>query len=131
MKTLRPPARRESAVQAAVLGCLRAHGVLCWPMQRERAGYRRASHIGFKGIPDIGGVLKGGRAVFVEVKRGIEKPSPYQVAAHEMLRAQGALVFTAWGVEDVEPGLRGVPSPTVGTQPISWATHKRISADGP
>ena len=131
MKRLRAPQRRESAIQAAVLGCLRAHGVLCWPLNRERAGYRRASHIGFRGLPDIGGVLTGGRAVFVEVKRGSEQPSAYQRAAHEMLRAQGALVFTAWGVEDVAPGLREIPPPTMGGQPISWATARRISRDGP
>ncbi len=100
------PKRKESAIQAAVMACLRAHGILCWPMNRERASWgRRASHIGFKGIPDIGGVLKGGRAVFVEVKRPGVVPGIWQNSAHVLLRSQGALVFTATCVEDVQSAL--------------------------
>ncbi len=98
--------RRESEIQTAVLGCLRAHGVLCWPTNRERAGRARASHVGFKGLPDISGVLPSGRAIFVEVKRGIEKLSPHQVAAQAMLTKQGAVVFTARCVEDVPRALK-------------------------
>ncbi len=100
-----PTGRKESAIQAAVMGCLRAYGILCWPQNREKGGRNRAAHYGFKGIPDIGGVMPGGRAIHVEVKCGREKPSPYQVAAQEMLRKQGAVVFTVWNIEDVGKGL--------------------------
>lgn len=99
--------RKESVIQAAVLGCLRAHGVLCWVQNREKGNWRRASHFGFRGIPDIGGVLKGGRAVFVEVKRPGKVPNLWQKGAHALLASQGALVFTVTCVEDVPLKLKG------------------------
>jgi hypothetical protein len=99
------PKRKESAIQAAVLGCLRAHGVLCWPTNREKGNWRRASHVGFKGLPDISGVLKGGRAIFVEVKRPGEVPNVWQKGAHALLQSQGALVFTVTCVEEIKPKL--------------------------
>ena len=134
---MKTPPRRESAIQTAVLACLRAHGILCWPQNREKANWRRASHVGFRGLPDIGGILRGGQAIQVEVKRPGEDLSRYQVGAHAMLRKQGAAVFTVSSVEDVRralellPAPAVVPSPTFGGQPISWATQRRLSADGP
>lgn len=99
--------RKESEIQSAVLGALRAYGVLCWPQNREKGGGpRRASHVGFKGLPDIGGVLPGGRALFVEVKRPDAELSRFQFAAHRLLEQQGAYVFVARCVEDVVAGLQ-------------------------
>jgi hypothetical protein len=97
--------RKESAIQPAILGCLRAYGILCWPQNREKGNWRRASHVGFKGLPDIGGVMRGGRAIQVEVKKPGEPLGPYQRAAHEMLTKQGALVFTVTCVDDVQRAL--------------------------
>jgi len=100
-----PPRRREAEIQAAVIGCLRAYGILCWPQNREKGNWKRASHMGFKGLPDIGGVLRNGRALQVEVKRPGEKPDKWQLAAHAMLRAQNALVLVVCSVEDVRKEL--------------------------
>ena len=100
-----PTGRKESAIQTAVMGCLRAYGVLCWPQNREKGGRNRASHYGFKGIPDIGGVLRGGRSIMVEVKRPGETLAPYQVGAHALLRSHGVLVFNVTRVEDVARAL--------------------------
>ena len=107
LRTLRR-GRKESAIQAAVLGCLRAHGVLCWPTNREKGNWRRATHVGFRGLPDISGVMQSGRAIFVEVKRPGQELSIFQSSAHALLRSQGAAVFTAWCVEDVPPELKGL-----------------------
>ncbi len=100
--------RPESQIQVAVMAYLRARGILCWPQNREKSGRgaRGAGHVGFRGLPDIGGVLPGGRAIHVEIKRPGGKPSPHQVGAIAMLRKQGALVFVASSVEEAEQGLR-------------------------
>lgn len=100
--------RPESQIQAAILAYLRARGILCWPQNREKSGRgaRGARHVGFRGLPDIGGVLPGGRAIHVEVKRSGGKPSPHQVGAMQMLAQQGALVFMASSIEQVEEQLR-------------------------
>ena len=105
MGRVKTPPRRESEIQAAVLACLRAHGILCWKQNREKGNWRRASHVGFRGMPDIVGVLPGGQAVFVEVKRPGEGLSPYQDGAHRMLVAQGAKVATVRSVDDIKEWL--------------------------
>lgn len=94
--------RKESSIQAAVLAVFRGYGILCWPMNREKGGRNRAAHVGFKGLPDIGGVLPGGRAFFAEVKRPGETLGPYQVGARARLTAQGAFVCTVRSVEDAQ-----------------------------
>ena len=94
--------RRESHLQAAVLATFRAYGILCWPMNREKGGRNRAAHVGFKGLPDIGGVLPGGRAFFCEVKRPGKRPTPHQVGAMYELHKQGAFVCTVSSVEQAQ-----------------------------
>jgi len=55
-----------------------------------------------RGFSDIVGVLEGGRALFIEVKMGKNKPTALQKMFLEEMREQGALAFVAWGIEDVE-----------------------------
>lgn len=94
--------RRERDVQAAVLAIFRAHGILLWKQNREKAGRRYAPHFGFRGLPDLGGVLPGGRAIHVEVKRPGAKPTPAQVGAMQMLARQGAFVCLVRSVEEAQ-----------------------------
>lgn len=96
------PQRRESEVQAAVLGVFRAFGILCWKQNREKGGWRRASHVGFAGLPDIAGVLPGGRAFFCEVKRRGGILSSMQIGAVDMLRKAGAYVCVVHSVGEAE-----------------------------
>lgn len=91
--------RKESSIQAACLAVFRAYGIVCWPQNREKGGRNRAVHVGFNGLPDIGGVLPGGRAFFAEVKRPGQNLTPHQLGAAEMLRQQGALVCVVRSVE--------------------------------
>lgn len=97
--------RRESAIQASVLAVLRAHGILCWPQNREKGGRNRASHVGFRGLPDIGGILPDGRAIQVEVKRPGQSLSIWQRSAHELLRSQHAVVFTVTSIDETRTAL--------------------------
>jgi hypothetical protein len=54
-----------------------------------------------KGTPDRLAILAG-LAIFIEVKRIGEKPTPEQIAVHEDLRANGAIVIVAQRLEDVQ-----------------------------
>lgn len=104
--------RPERAIQRAVLDVLRAHGILAWGIQRERAGRSRASHIGFPGHPDIAGVLPGGRAMFIEVKRPGGKVTKAQSRAAFLLAQQGAAFGFVHSVDEARAlltmwGLRG------------------------
>lgn len=94
--------RPERELQTAILRVLQLHRVLAWGVQRERAGRARASHIGFTGLPDITGVLPGGRALFLEVKRPNNKATPQQERAMYLLHCQGAVVSIVRSVEDAQ-----------------------------
>ena len=58
------------------------------------------------GWPDIMGVLPGGKAIAIEVKRPGEDPSDLQAFHLDEIGARGALAFTARSVRDVEIALR-------------------------
>jgi Holliday junction resolvase len=53
------------------------------------------------GIPDLM-ALKSGRAVFIEVKRPGQKPTPLQSHVHKRLTEQGFEVTVATSKEDVQ-----------------------------
>ena len=94
--------RRESELQAAVLAVFRGYGVAMWKTNREKAGRRYAPHVGFRGLPDLSGVLPGGRAIFVEIKLPGKKPTPNQRGALAMLHDLGAFVCTVSSVEQAQ-----------------------------
>jgi len=100
--------RRERSIQAEVLKVLRLHGVLAWGFQRERAGRARASHIGFKGCPDILGFLPNGRGLAVEVKRPRENLTVDQRAAGVILTGQGVVWAVVHSTEETINLLRSV-----------------------
>ena len=54
-----------------------------------------------RGFPDIHGCLKGGRALYVEVKRPGRKPTEDQADFLEQATKAGALAFVACSIDDV------------------------------
>lgn len=54
-----------------------------------------------KGFPDIHGMLKGGRAVYIEVKRPGGRVSDEQQEFIDKVSAHGAVAFIAYSVDDV------------------------------
>ena len=57
------------------------------------------------GCPDILGVLPGGRALAIEVKRKGGKPTCQQEDWLKRALEQGAIAFVATSIEDVKRGL--------------------------
>jgi len=60
-----------------------------------------------RGVPDRLFVLRGGRVVFMEIKRAGEKPTALQEREMELLRSQGAIV--SW-FDDAEKACRWLGS---------------------
>ena len=52
------------------------------------------------GVPDIGLVIKG-RAVFIELKAGKNKPTPDQLQAHLDITLAGGVVGVCYSIDDV------------------------------
>jgi hypothetical protein len=93
----------EGEIQADILAALRHLGVMAWrnPIGQGRFGSRSRHSAG---LPDIGGILMGGRALLIEVKRPKAKPRSNEVKQNEHLqraRDMGALVIVARSVQDV------------------------------
>ncbi len=107
--------RREYDLVRPALGILRGYGIIAYPLMREKGGRNRAAHVGFKGIPDLGGTLRGGRSIYVELKRPGKKSDPFQVAAQDMLERQGAVVLRdITNVEQLHAALRAALTLTQG-----------------
>jgi hypothetical protein len=95
-------ARSERELQRSCLDVYHAYHILAWGVNRERAGFKRASHIGFKGHPDIAGVLPNGRAFFCEVKLPGQRPTIEQTCAMRLLAKQGAFVCLVHAVDEAQ-----------------------------
>ena len=96
----------EAAIQRTILAALQAHpGVaLAWRQNagavRDQSGY--VVRMGPKGMADLGGILRGGRSLQIEVKRpGIDVAAgtPQAEWLHACADA-GAAVGVAHGVEE-------------------------------
>lgn len=104
-----PPKRRytksgkptEAPILKACLQALRIHPkvALVW---RQNAGTygEHFVRLGPKGMPDIVGLLKGGRFFAIEIKAPGKRPEPHQDAMIGILNANGALAGWATSVED-------------------------------
>ena len=96
----RAKAQTETQIVRAILDYLAANRVLAWRVNtgaaRNPAG--RLVRFGIPGMPDIAGVLPGGRACFFEVKRVGRIPTHTQMLMMERLRATGALVWVLHSV---------------------------------
>jgi hypothetical protein len=101
----------EKEVQRDILDWLEKVGVWAWRSNRgafgaTHNGKRRFVTFGCRGQSDISGVLPGGRALFVEVKRpGGDGPTPDQQWFIDTANRSGGLAFVARSVLDVQRAL--------------------------
>ena len=102
----------EGEIQAAIVAFLESQGYVVWRCalggvlvrSKGRRAMRKNPNAGF---PDLGCVHRHhrGRLIGIEVKRPGEIADPHQVAWHERLRSEGALVIVAQSVNDVRLAL--------------------------
>jgi hypothetical protein len=101
----------ERDIQTQIIAYLKLRDIFCWK-QNTSGIYRKdrnayiPSHT--RGMPDICGILHGGRALYVEVKRKTGRLSEAQKEFLGRASTLGALAIVAYCVEDVEAALRGV-----------------------
>jgi len=103
------PEPKESQVLRAVLHALSVHPAVgqVWRVNSgagklmRKNGESQWIRFGFAGLPDIAGYLKGGKAIFCEVKRPSGKESEEQKTFIDAARKAGCVAFVARRVEDV------------------------------
>lgn len=99
---------KESDLKRAILDFLKLYGIFAWNT-RNVGVYdpRRGRYIPApcRGVPDIIGVLPGGRMIAVEVKVGRNKPTLWQEVFLQELSSRGALVVVAYSLDDVKRAL--------------------------
>lgn len=101
----------EHDIQTAILNYLGYKGIKAIRVNAGRyaigEGKSRRMIMGAPtGTPDIIGVIPGGRALYVEVKRPGGKPRPTQVDVMAEYKYLGALVCVATSVEELHETLR-------------------------
>lgn len=67
--------------------------------------FRRMPKFAMKGVPDISGILPGGRALFIEVKKPKGYASPHQKEFLTNASRAGALAFIARSPQDVHKAI--------------------------
>ena len=138
----------EQATVNAILKFLALHHIPAWHMRTGAAKIGgRFIRFGAVGMADIIGVLprysmlrfrplpvrqiEEGLFLAIEVKSATGAVTLAQKAFLQLVNAAGGKAFVARTVDDVARELGFPPSPTFGGRPISWATARRISRDGP
>lgn len=107
MAKLPPPL--ESSIQSLILEYLPTDKrvAMFWRQNTGAAnlpgggGRKQFVKFGNKGVSDILGVLEGGRALAIEVKRPGSKPTDYQQIFIDAVNAAGGLAFIATSVSEV------------------------------
>jgi hypothetical protein len=111
----RPAVPLEKDIQKACLQLLRAHPKVAavWRQnsgtfteQNADGSQRYISAHSMTGLPDIVGFLRGGRAVFFEVKRPGGKATPMQQNFIDRANTAGALAAVVTSPEQIEELLR-------------------------
>lgn len=102
---------REHDIQTAILNYLGNKGIKAIRVNAGRyavgEGKNRRMIMGAPtGTPDIIGVIPGGRALYVEVKRPGKKPRPSQVQVMDEYKYFGAVVCVATSVDELQETLR-------------------------
>jgi len=96
--------RPEAAALVEVLQALRTHPAVAW-CERMNSGAAKVGNrfirFGFRGCPDVLGMLKDGRLLACEVKAPKGRLRPEQAAFLEVVRAAGGLAFVARNCLDV------------------------------
>ena len=96
-------ANAETKLQHQILEYLKLRNILSW---RNNSGQLKIKsyiiNLSPKGSPDIIGILPNGRFLGIEVKMPRESLTPDQNAFCRLLKDNGAAVFVARSVSDVE-----------------------------
>jgi len=103
------PAPLEANIQSLILEYLPKDGRvgMFWRQNTGgatlpgRGGTKQFVKFGTKGVSDILGVLEGGRALAIEVKRPGRPPTDHQKNFMDAINAAGGLAFVATSVRDV------------------------------
>ena len=111
--------RPEAAALAEVLQALKHHPAVAWCERMNSGAHvvqgtagRRFIRYGFKGCPDVLGMLRDGRLLACEVKAPGGRLRPEQAAFLELVGAAGGLAFVARNCRDVFAALDiGQPHP--------------------
>ena len=99
----------EKDIQAAILQYLRLHPKIAF-VGRFNSGAIQGEHNGqtrfiqfnsIRGFPDIHGMLRGGKALYIEVKRPGGKPTTDQEQFMNHATKHGAAGLIAYSLEDV------------------------------
>src|SRR3990167_5063037 len=139
---------REQDTVAAILQLLHAHRIPAWRINTGATKIGgRFIRFGAVGMSDIIGILprhamlrfrplpvrqiEEGLFLAIEVKSAKGSVTLEQKAFLQLVIGAGGKAFVARTVNDVARELGFPPPPPFGGQPISWATARRISKDGP
>lgn len=99
----------ERHVLRAVLAALRSHPRVAW-FTRQQSGLfmegERTIRVGYRGLPDIVGMLRGGRLFCVECKSATGRVTSEQQKTLDNINRNGGLAFVARSVEDVFKALQ-------------------------
>lgn len=103
LKMVEPP---EAAILSAILQALAYHPGVAFAHRMNSGAYlidslagRRFIRYGFPGCPDIIGMTKQARAIYIEVKRPSGRVSPDQQRFLELARQHGAAAGVARSVD--------------------------------
>ncbi len=98
---------KETLLKKQIIQYLNYQGIIAWANNsgtffiKGKNGKTRCFKGGIKGLPDISGILKGGRALFIETKIKPNKPTEVQQDFIDRANKQGALAFVVYSLEDV------------------------------
>lgn len=96
--------KAEAAALTEVLKALRTHPSVAW-VERMNTGAikieNRFVRFGFKGCPDVIGMLRDGRFIGVETKSQKGRLRPEQALFLELVRSNGGVAFVAKDCRDV------------------------------
>ncbi len=99
----------EALIRNAILDLLRMWRIKAWIFDsvgiwsKERGCYlKRGGKHATRGLPDIHGIVPGGRFFAIEVKTKTGRVSPEQKQQIEEITAAGGIAFIARSLKDVE-----------------------------
>ena len=101
-------AKKESQIQKGVINWLLYHKCFVW--RNNTGSYETAAghyvSYGFKGSPDIVGMLPNGRFLGVEVKTVIGKQNKDQKIFEQRVKECGGIYIIARSIDDLEREIR-------------------------
>ena len=100
-KTVRP---LERVILRDIIKLLRSHSKVAFAHRQQSGVFRegeRVIRVGIVGLPDINGMLVGGRYLGIEVKRHGGTVSAAQQHRIDQINRNGGLGFVAYCVDDV------------------------------